>query len=78
MACVNCEQKTPLDSKQISSLVAEQLSLEKNLVNTTVFQERIAKCQNCSNNMNQTCAKCGCFVEFRCWLANKRCPVNYW
>lgn len=78
MACLSCEQQLILTQQEIKELVDEQLQLESDLVEVPIFQGRMNKCQQCVYNLNQTCRKCGCFVEFRCWLKTKDCPLNKW
>lgn len=43
------------------------------LVNEKDYQRRITNCINCDNLLSGMCTKCGCYVELRARLKNKRC-----
>jgi len=73
--CKGCFQVERRSKSQISKLVEEQLQLETNLVNDSLFQKRMNICLSCpSLSSETTCLHCGCYVEFRTKLPYKNCP----
>lgn len=38
------------------------------------YSSRLAKCRNCEYLISGMCRKCGCYVEIRAALKNKKCP----
>ena len=38
------------------------------------YNARLAKCKDCDNLISGMCLKCGCYVEIRAALKNKKCP----
>jgi len=73
--CKSCFQVERRSKSQISKLVQEQLQLETNLVDDTLFKKRMDICLSCpSLSSETTCLHCGCYVEFRTKLSYKNCP----
>ncbi|MBU7591692.1 DUF6171 family protein [Metabacillus halosaccharovorans] len=73
--CKGCFQVEHRSKPQISKLVQEQLQLEINLVNDSLYQKRMDICLSCpSLSSETTCLHCGCYVEFRTKLSYKQCP----
>lgn len=38
------------------------------------YNSRLDKCRNCESLISGMCLKCGCYVEIRAALKNKKCP----
>ncbi len=41
----------------------------------TVYRQRLAKCTDCADLRDGTCALCGCYVEARAAKRAQRCPA---
>ncbi|MCO7124708.1 DUF6171 family protein [Sporolactobacillus shoreicorticis] len=78
MGCANCTLKQQVQDLDVNRLVAEQLSVEFDLVDEQTKAERMAICKNCPHLNLHTCALCGCFVKFRTNLKAKECPDHRW
>ncbi|MFD1336711.1 hypothetical protein ACFQ4N_14240 [Oceanobacillus iheyensis] len=75
MSCKGCDRKTDFSLADVEVLVQGQLALESDLVDDLTYRHRIDKCFQCPSLTHQTtCSHCGCFVQFRAWLAYKKCP----
>jgi hypothetical protein len=73
--CKSCSRSFIASNEAIEELVKEQLQLESNLVNDSIYNERLKVCDGCSSLINgTTCNHCGCFVQFRAKLPYKKCP----
>jgi hypothetical protein len=73
--CKGCQYSFILSNKEIEALVEEQLQFEQDLAPDEEYYRRLAVCKTCSNlTRNTTCLLCGCFVQFRARLSNKKCP----
>lgn len=73
--CKGCFHVERRSKAEISELVHEQLQMEINLVNDTLFQKRMDTCLSCpSLSSETTCLHCWCYVEFRTKLSYKHCP----
>ncbi len=78
MACFGCQHKQILSELDVEALVEEQLLLEPNQVSILVRNQRLVVCGTCSQLLQHTCSKCGCFIKFRASLAGKECPLKKW
>ena len=78
MACLGCEIKEQVSQLDIHALVKEQLSLELDIAEDQVRDNRLGICEECEHLNQHTCSKCGCFVLFRTSLNYKSCPVKKW
>lgn len=78
MTCKGCEIKEEAASFDVEELIAEQLSLEVNLVTPEILSQRLEACERCPFKSNHTCTKCGCFYKFRANLSVKNCPIGKW
>lgn len=38
------------------------------------YNSRLDKCRDCESLISGMCLKCGCYVEIRAALKNKKCP----
>lgn len=49
-------------------------------VHTSIYDERIRKCQECPNynNANTKCSICGCYMQVKARIALAECPVGVW
>ncbi|MBU5595457.1 hypothetical protein KQI76_09865 [Amphibacillus sp. MSJ-3] len=75
MTCKGCSVTVRYSPEEVEALVKEQLLFEEDLVDESIYQQRIAICQTCPHlQYETTCGFCGCFIAFRARLANKRCP----
>ncbi|MCM1488567.1 MAG: DUF6171 family protein [Firmicutes bacterium] len=47
---------------------------------SSLYQKRLKICEKCSDLLNGTCLKCGCYVEMRAAVKHNRCPSEekYW
>ncbi|HJA68066.1 MAG TPA: hypothetical protein H9955_17455 [Candidatus Mediterraneibacter cottocaccae] len=41
----------------------------------TEYENRLAKCRQCSSLLNGMCRECGCFVEMRAAVRVRHCPL---
>lgn len=78
MTCKGCEIKEAASSFDVEKLIAEQLSLEVDLVTPEILSRRLDACERCPFKSNHTCTKCGCFYKFRANLNIKNCPIGRW
>ncbi|MFC4698330.1 DUF6171 family protein [Enterococcus aquimarinus] len=78
MSCKGCDIKEEAASFDVEALIAEQLSVEVDLVSEEILVQRLQKCEQCPFKSNHTCTKCGCFYKFRANLAIKNCPNGQW
>lgn len=76
--CISCDIKEKAREMDVAALIAEQLSMETNLVDESTYVQRVAKCENCVARSLHTCTKCGCFYAFRARISIKSCPVGHW
>ncbi len=75
MSCKKCPEL--VDKRVAQDMIQEQLTLESDLTSDAIFAIRLAICACYEHLMDrQTCAICGCYVEFRARLAYKKCPLN--
>ena len=44
----------------------------------TLYEERLAVCQQCDLLADGMCKGCGCFVELRAVIGVNRCPYEKW
>ena len=42
------------------------------------YETRLQVCLSCEKLNNATCEVCGCYVEFRAYVKNARCPKRKW
>lgn len=78
MSCKGCDIQEEARNLDVKSLIEEQLSLEIDLVDPSLLEKRLEKCENCPFKSLHTCTVCGCFYEFRANLAIKSCPKGFW
>lgn len=43
-----------------------------------VYKERLSACLECDFLDRGTCEVCGCYVEFRALMKDKKCPKKKW
>lgn len=43
-------------------------------VSDDVYEKRLEICKSCENLISGMCLKCGCYVELRAALRDKKCP----
>lgn len=45
-----------------------------------IYKERLDICRSCEHYERRvsTCKQCGCFMLFKCKIANLRCPIDKW
>lgn len=78
MACVGCEIKEAISRMDVDALIQEQHSLETNLAEAEIRDQRLEICFQCEHLSQHTCGKCGCFIRFRASLEKKSCPDRKW
>jgi len=76
--CKSCDRLNKLANLNEKELIEQQLSLEFDLADEDVKEERLSICLSCPFLNQQTCSKCGCYVLFRSSVLNKKCPINKW
>lgn len=75
MTCPTCQKKKSYSAAEAAALVSDQLALEPILADEVTVSARLAICNRCpSLTAEHTCARCGCFIQFRASLPYKRCP----
>ena len=51
---------------------------EPNRADPETYETRLRVCLSCEKLSNATCEACGCYVEFRAYVKNVRCPKRKW
>lgn len=44
----------------------------------SLWEERIAICENCEFYKNERCQKCGCFMKIKAKMLTSSCPAEKW
>ena len=44
----------------------------------SLYEQRLAVCQECELLLQGMCRSCGCYVELRAAIAKNRCPYKKW
>ncbi|MFC3808861.1 DUF6171 family protein [Terrabacter sp. MAHUQ-38] len=73
--CPSAEDRSP---EAVRAAVREQLSWETDLASEEVRDRRLDLCRRCPDLLAHTCRRCGCYVEFRASLQDKKCPRGSW
>ena len=47
-------------------------------VSTEIFNDRMAKCENCEYFKNSKCTVCGCYMKYKAKWEISRCPKGFW
>lgn len=63
------EKKTYQNIQDYISTISDELK-----VSSEVYSQRLEQCKSCDNLISGMCLKCGCYVEVRAVLKDKRCP----
>lgn len=42
------------------------------------YERRLAICVRCERLIDGMCNACGCYVELRASITDKKCPYDYW
>lgn len=45
---------------------------------TVTYEKRVAVCKECERLMDGMCNACGCYVELRASMKDRKCPYLYW
>ncbi|MGO8949907.1 MAG: hypothetical protein ACLQUY_20075 [Ktedonobacterales bacterium] len=67
-------------AKAIGSVVASAVRSEPVSVPQEEQDRRLAICHACEfwDSRQGRCSKCGCFGQWKTWLASQRCPIGKW
>jgi hypothetical protein len=76
--CRRCPSSEDRSLEAVRAAVREQLSWEVDLASDAVRDARLDLCRRCPDLAAHTCRRCGCYVEFRASLLDKRCPRGSW
>jgi len=76
LECEGCRATVRLRRRDVDRIIREYLRDHPGtLAAEAVYQERLASCRACADlEYGTTCRHCGCLVELRARLADKRCP----
>ena len=67
-------------AKAVGSVVASAVRGESVTVPQEEQDRRLAICHACEfwDARQSRCSKCGCFGQWKTWLASQRCPIGKW
>jgi hypothetical protein len=76
LECKGCRATVRLRRQDVERIAAEYLRDHPGaLAAEAVYQERLARCRTCADlEYSTTCRHCGCLVDVRARLTDKRCP----
>lgn len=60
-----------------TNLTLSALSLTSEQIEK-VSEVRIKVCEKCPNNINNSCALCGCYLPSKTRVRSAKCPANLW
>lgn len=74
--CKGCRESAQISEEQISEMLLEiQNSDSFNLVEDSIYMNRLIKCNNCKYlQYGSTCLQCGCIIQIRARLLSGTCP----
>ena len=67
-------------AKAVGSVVASTIRGEPITVPQEEQDRRLSICHICEfwDPTQSRCSKCGCFGQWKTWLASQRCPISKW
>jgi len=67
-------------ARAVSSVVASVVHGEAVTVPQEEQDRRLAICHQCEfwDAAQKRCSKCGCFGQWKTWLASQQCPIGKW
>jgi len=76
--CVRCllrdlAEEDQRDLKKYLAVIKEQ-----DRVDPGTYEARLQICLSCEKLNHATCEACGCYVEFRAYSRESRCPKKKW
>jgi len=76
--CKACSASVRLQSKDVQRMID---AIKKNksfkLASEELYISRLEKCSDCEYlEYDTTCMQCGCIVQVRALLKDKRCPIS--
>lgn len=67
-------------SEEVASYVEKFLEIipEKERTKQPVYEKRLQICMECPKREDAMCLACGCYLELRAAVAEKKCPYRKW
>ncbi len=73
--CKRCLLKDFAPEEYLDNMRAYLQGLEEEIrTEEELYKKRLAKCELCDKLNEGICRICGCFVEYRAAIKNKKCP----
>ena len=77
LRCRRCLISEAPGGEALREILRERLAQipEEEKVSGEEYAARLARCRQCGELREGTCAQCGCYVELRLARKNKQCPL---
>ncbi|EET60697.1 hypothetical protein BRYFOR_07159 [Marvinbryantia formatexigens DSM 14469] len=74
--CRKCLLREQTEAEYFKNLESYIAGLPEEVrVSQQIYEERLACCSHCENQMQGMCRLCGCFVELRAAMKVRKCPA---